>query len=271
MPETVYAVRIYEFYKSADGGMTWRTIPLATEVHTVFTVALHPQIPGTLYAGTDAGVYKSVNGGETWSPSGSVPTPDTERPQTSIISATDGTGSALTNGGTTLSTALTLTFAGTDNVGVVRLECRLDGGGFNACSSPLSYNSLGIGSHTFEVRAVDTSSNPDDTPARFSWTVNPPPVNTPPETTITGAIDGRGRSIVNGGSTPSSSMRFSFAGTDNGSVTGFECRLDTASFAPCTSPVAYSSVNQGAHTFQVRAIDNNGARDPSPAAFSWRR
>src|SRR5215510_2335413 len=31
MPDTVYAVRIYEFYKSTDGGMTWRTIPLAAE------------------------------------------------------------------------------------------------------------------------------------------------------------------------------------------------------------------------------------------------
>ena len=32
-------------------------------------------------------------------------------------------------------------------------------------------------------------------------------------------------------------MTFRFTGTDNGTVTGFECRLDSGNFASCTSPV----------------------------------
>jgi hypothetical protein len=66
-------------------------------------------------------------------------------------------------------------------------------------------------------------------------------------------------------------MTFRFTGTDNGAVTGFEGRLDNANFAPCTSPISYASVSRGSHTFQVRAIDNNGFADPSSAAFTWRR
>jgi hypothetical protein len=198
-----------------------------------------------------------------------TPPPDTSPPDTSIISAVDDTGTALANNAATLSASLTLTFSGADNVGLARFECRLDGAAFNACTSPQTYNGLALGPHTFEVRAVDTSSNVDATPARYTWTVD-----AAPETTITSAVDGRGKSIANGGSTPSDRMTFRFTGTDNGAVTGFECQLDGldgASFAPCTSPISYPSVSRGTHTFRVRANDNNGFWDASPAAFTWRR
>jgi photosystem II stability/assembly factor-like uncharacterized protein len=194
------------------------------------------------------------------------PPPDTSPPDTSIISAADGTGTALANDAVTLSTSLTLSFTGTDNVGLSRFECKLDGAGFSVCASPRAYNALALGHHTFEVRAVDTSSNVDATPARYSWTVD-----AAPETTINSAVDGRGKSIVNGGSTPSDKVTFRFAGTDNGTVAGFECLLDAGNFTSCTSPVTYTAVTRGAHTFRVRAVDNNAFRDPSPATFTWRR
>ncbi len=201
-----------------------------------------------------------------WTVAAPAPPADTAPPETSITSAADGSGAALANNAVTLSSSLTLTFTGTDNVGLSRFECQLDGGGFSACASPRAYNGLPLGRHTFEVRAVDTSNNVDTTPARYSWTVD-----TPPDTTITSAIDGRGKSITNGGTTPSNSMTFRFTGTDNGTVARFECGLDTAAFASCTSPVTYGTVNRGTHTFRVRAIDNNGFADPSPAVFNWTR
>jgi hypothetical protein len=49
----------------------------------------------------------------------------------------------------------------------------------------------------------------------------------------------------------------------------FECSLDGAAFAPCTSPVTYDPVAEGPHDFAVRAVDANGA-DPTPATRSWR-
>lgn len=45
----------------------------------------------------------------------------------------------------------------------------------------------------------------------------------------------------------------------------FECALDAASFAACTSPREYSGLAPGGHTFRVRAIDGSNAVDPTPA------
>src|SRR5262249_8140099 len=165
-----------------------------------------------------------------------LPPADTAPPETSIIAVVDGTGTSIGDGAVTLSSSLTLSFAGTDNVGLASFECRLDGTGFSTCVSPLTYNGLTLGRHTFEVRAVDTSNNVDPTPARYTWTVD-----TAPETTISGAVDGRGKSLTNGGSTPSDKVTFRFAGTDNGTVARFECRLDGAAFTSCVSPVTYTA------------------------------
>lgn len=51
-------------------------------------------------------------------------------------------------------------------------SCRLDGGGFSACSSPATYTGLVNGSHTFDVRATDPAGNTDGSPAGRSWTVD---------------------------------------------------------------------------------------------------
>ena len=64
-----------------------------------------------------------------------------------------------------------VTFGGSDLVGVDRFECSPDGAAFAACASPVTLNGLGAGSHTFAVKAIDTSDNTDGTPATFSWNV----------------------------------------------------------------------------------------------------
>lgn len=63
---------------------------------------------------------------------------------------------------------------------------------------------------------------------------------------------------------------FSFGGTDNaGSVARYECKLDGGTFAPCTSPLRYDGLVAGQHSFQVRAYDQAGLVDSSPASYSW--
>ena len=49
----------------------------------------------------------------------------------------------------------------------------------------------------------------------------------------------------------------------SGSGSGFICRLDSgaAGWAPCTSPVSYSSLRDGDHSFQVRALDQPERRE----------
>jgi hypothetical protein len=48
----------------------------------------------------------------------------------------------------------------------------------------------------------------------------------------------------------------------------FECRIDNATWAGCTSPVALTGVADGDHTFDVRARDNGG-NDSAPFRVSW--
>jgi hypothetical protein len=67
-------------------------------------------------------------------------------------------------------------------------------------------------------------------------------------------------------SSNSASGSFEFSGSG---AAGFECSLDAAGFAPCTSPRSFSSLADGRHTFAVRAIDPAGNVDDTPAQFSW--
>jgi DNA-binding beta-propeller fold protein YncE len=61
----------------------------------------------------------------------------------------------------------------------------------------------------------------------------------------------------------------SFTFTSNFSSSTFECNLDGGGFSPCLSPNAYSALGEGSHTFQVRATDRAGNRDPTPANHEW--
>jgi Bacterial Ig-like domain len=145
-------------------------------------------------------------------------------------------------------------------------ECKLDGGDWTACTSPQGYAGLADGAHTFQVRATDAAGNQGGA-ASHTWTIDTAvPDTTAPDTTITG-----------GPATPSNSTSASlrFTGSDDEtppSELAFECRLDSqaaADFAACSSPKLYSSLSEGSHAFQVRAIDLAGNADQTPATYSW--
>lgn len=100
---------------------------------------------------------------------------DTTPPQTEITSAKDGNNHKLTpNDASTVSNKLTISFTGTDAVGIDRFECSLDGKAFSRCISSVVHNGLTFGNHIFKVRAVDISGNIDQTPAEFTWRVLTP-------------------------------------------------------------------------------------------------
>src|SRR5829696_4951601 len=152
----------------------------------------------------------------------------------------------------TNATAATFTFSSTQ--GSSTFECDLDGGGFTSCSSPMSYSGLADGSHTFQVRATDQAGNTDASPAQSTWTVD----TAAPDTTIdVGPPDPD--------ATPSPS--FEFSATEGGS--SFECELDGGGFASCSSPKSYPSLADGSHTFEVRATDQAGNTDSTPASYTW--
>src|SRR5205823_7171148 len=104
--------------------------------------------------------------------------------------------------------------------------CSLDAAAFSACTSPSTLVGLADGSHTLRVRPTDAASNVGAA-VSFGWTVDA----TPPETTITPASEPANP-------TPSTSASFVFTASEGGST--FQCKLDSAAYASCTSPQAYT-------------------------------
>jgi hypothetical protein len=87
---------------------------------------------------------------------------DTTPPETTIDSTPSSTSS---------DAVATFTFSGSDNLSSFTFECSIDEGSYAACTSPFSTATLGAGSHTFAVRAVDAAGRTDGSPATYSWTI----------------------------------------------------------------------------------------------------
>jgi hypothetical protein len=175
-----------------------------------------------------------------------------------VVASASRTNTRITSGpsGTIFTDSATFTFVSPEDGG---FQCRLDSDDpddWRPCASPKSYSSLAEGAHTFEVRALNKSGNADPTPAKARFTV----VTEPPETTITS------RPI---GTIATDSATFAFISTGPGS---FQCRLDSsapAGWSPCSSPQSYPSLAEGGHTFEVRALDEGGNLDQTPAVATF--
>jgi hypothetical protein len=110
------------------------------------------------------------------------------------------------------------------------------------------------GSHAYTAKATDAAGN--TSPASEARTVVVDA--SAPETTIDSGPSG---------TVGSASASFGFSSDESGS--SFECKLDGAGFAPCTSPQNYSGLSEGSHTFSVRAKDAAGNADSTPASRTW--
>lgn len=174
-------------------------------------------------------------------------TVDTQAPETSMDSAPSGV---------VASTVAAISFSGTDASGILRYECKLDGGAWATCSSPRNLSGLAEGAHTFSVRAVDAAGQTDASPAQASWTVD----TIAPDT----AID-----LGPTGYVASADAAFSFSGSDAGGIAGYECRLDGGAWAACVSPLNLVGLAEGAHTLAARAVDQAGNIDPTPVERAW--
>src|SRR5207244_3389940 len=143
-------------------------------------------------------------------------------------------------------------------------ECQLDSGGFSACTSPATYNSLSDGPHTFAVRAKDAAGNVDLTPAQFSWSVD-----TAPPDTILDSMPHDPTNQTTANLTFHATATFTFHGDVAGGDT-FQCQLDHDAPTACDSgTVTYPGLGAGPHTFTVTATDAAGNSDPSAASFTW--
>jgi hypothetical protein len=129
-------------------------------------------------------------------------------------------------------------------------------GGLNALSWSGSFTGVQSASGTFTV-----APNYPDCLGTVTWTARTtasPPDTTPPDTTVPAGPSG---------STRSNAPSFTFASTEPDGT--FECRVDDASFAACSSPFKTAALTDGPHTFEVRATDKAANTDPTPARRSF--
>jgi subtilisin family serine protease len=83
--------------------------------------------------------------------------------------------------------------------------------------------------------------------------------HTPPNTTITAHPASQ---------TGNDQATFRFVSNEAGST--FQCKHMNGPWQGCSSPKVYKNLNNGLHTFRVRARDKNLNLDPTPAVFTWR-
>ena len=146
---------------------SWQPFPTVT-----WTSQGGTQIEEYVYAsGVSKGAWFEVDGMSLDNGASSTPPPpDTTPPDTTI---TSGPADGSSTEDTTASFAFTSTESGT-------FQCALDSAAWTTCTSPQAYDSLPVGQHTFQVRAVDAAGNIDPSPASRTWTVTSPPPPPPP-------------------------------------------------------------------------------------------
>ena len=176
---------------------------------------------------------------------------DTNNDRVQVFVDLNGPDTAILTGPATVSndTAPAFTFQANDPSAT--FECQLDGSGYGACTSGDIYSVTAEGPHTFFVRATDNLSNVGN-PAPYSWTLD----TTAPDV----IIDSTPSAL-----TSSTTASFTFHSSDDGAT--FRCSLDGAASAPCSAGASWPVAN-GAHTFDVRAIDLAG-NSSAPGSYSW--
>ena len=129
-------------------------------------------------------------------------------------------------------------------------ECSLDGAAFAACASPVSYDGLDSGEHTFKVRAV-VAGVPDPTPAVQIFNID----DTAPDTSIVGPT----------GLDRITSATWDLSTSDPTFEPVYKCSFDGSPPFECDPQTAFSNLCAGDHELQASAFDQANNVDATPA------
>ena len=226
----------FTFVASGQGGFE---CSLDSEL---FSQCLSPKAYNSLGDGSHRFAVRTVGANSTGPEAAHTWTVDTRAPRAAVASGPPG-----------LSNSRSATFAFSADE-PSSFQCRVDAGALAPCSSPISYQNLADGIHTFVAVPTDAVGNPGAS-ASYGWTVDA----TAPQTTLSSRPTSR---------TTASAAMFRFVANEPASA--FECKLDAGRFVPCTSPKRYARLRRSWHTFSVRATDAAGNRDATPARHRWR-
>lgn len=149
----------------------------------------------------------------------------------------------------TSDTDATLTFLGEAGGSYA---CSLDGDTFAPCTSPVMYVGLSDGDHELQVAQTDAAGNVGG-PASYGWQVDTSAPDAPALTPGVPALTDR------------TDATFAFSGEPGGS---YECSLDGAALAACSSPVTYMGLTAGYYEIVVQQVDAAG-NVGNPAIYDW--
>jgi arylsulfatase A-like enzyme len=139
------------------------------------------------------------------------------------------------------------------------IECRLDTASYQVCGSGTSgsilLTGLEPGAHTFDLRGVDPDNNVSATQTK-SFNVLDEEDKTPPAapTFTQTPLNPSGADVT-----------FAFTAEEGATLS---CSLDGSDPATCTSPISYTGLAAGDHTFSVFATDLSGNVGPA-ATYAW--
>ena len=121
--------------------------------------------------------------------------------------------------------------------------CSLDGGVEMPCFGAPNFYGLREGRHSLKVWSVDLAYN-RSIPITYVWKID----RTAPVLSLLGGP-------IEGSSSEPSEVTFNVTQSEKGQLW---CSLDHVEFTTCKSPVHYSDLSAGEHTFEVYAVDAAG-------------
>lgn len=167
---------------------------------------------------------------------------DTSEPTTRTWSVdTIAPAAPLLSGISLINNLTTVSLSISGEVGAT-FTCSLDGATAKSCTSPASLTGLADGQHTVRVRQTDAAGNAGPE-ATLTWTTDTIPPAAPQ---ISGAPTGTT-------SVAAPSLTFT-----NAETVTYVCSVDGATFSACSTPFTLPSLNDGPHTFAVKAVDQAG-------------
>lgn len=149
----------------------------------------------------------------------------------------------------------TVTFDYSSDEPGVTFECQLDTALWTSCATgSVTYSGLADRSHTFSVRATNSSGSVDATPPKRSWVQE----SAAPLTTITSGPSAN---------TTSTTAVFDYSASE---ISTFQCQLDGGVWAACgDGSQSYEGLGGGTHTFEIKAANQAGVAETTPVQFSW--
>jgi len=154
----------------------------------------------------------------------STPLDDTTPPNTTIDSQPNAT---------TSQTSASFYFSANETA---TFQCKLDSGAYASCSSPKNYTGLSSGNHTFSVKAIDSASNEDATPATYSWTITATDTTSPIISQVTPIPP----------STTDTTPDYTFNTTEAGTITyGGDCSSATTAATVGNNTITFKQLGWG--------------------------